>query len=115
MTQVNGVDLFNIISYTCYMNKWQIIDYIYWNLDGLNETELWRLVDLISDQQAIEMMDRWLYSSSAPGQIHIQAQGIIEWHHLNGFITARQRRWLVLAMVSNWASTDADLHNSLPI
>ena len=97
------------------MNKWQTVDYIYWNLDGLTETDIWSLVDKISDLQALDMTNTWLYKSSAPGEIHTQAQGIIEWYQLNGFITARQRCWLVMTMIAYWDTTSAGLYNSLPV
>ena len=97
------------------MNKWQTVDYISVNSDWLKETDIWILVDKISDKQALEMMDAWLYSSRAPGQIHTQAQGIIEWYQLKGFITPRQRRWLVMTIASHWHLTNVGLYNSLPI
>ena len=115
MTQVNEVDLFNMICYTKQMNKWQTVDYIYWNLDGLTARDIWSLVDLISDKQALDMINTWLYESSAPGEIHTQAQGIIEWYQLRGFITPRQRRWLVMSIIAYWDTTNAGLYASLPV
>lgn len=93
------------------MNKWQIIDYVYWNRDLLEERDIWRLVDQISDQSALEMISAWLYHTHAPGSIHAQAQGIIEWYQQQGFITSRQRRWLVLTMITYWSTTSCEFHN----
>jgi hypothetical protein len=97
------------------MNKWQIVDYIHWNLDGLTETDIWSLVDEISDKQALDMTNTWLYNSQAPGQIHTQAQGIIEWYQQRGFITPRQRRWLVMSIIAYWDTTSAGLYACLPV
>ena len=97
------------------MNKWQIVDYIYWNRDRLTEADVWQLIDTISDRQALEMTDTWLYRSSAPGSIHIKAQGIIEWYQLRGFISVKQRRWLVWAICTHWDLTSAALYASLPV
>lgn len=95
------------------MDKWKIVDYIYWNQDSLTETDIWSLVDKVSDKQALAMMNTWLYKSSAPGQIHTQAQGIIEWYQLNGFITNKQRRWLVMSIIAHWDSTSCLLHSAV--
>lgn len=95
------------------MNKWQLIDYIYWNLDALDERDIWDRLDDINDSTAIAMMSTWLYKSRPPGDVFIKAQGILEWNREKGFITPKQRRWLLLAMCSYWDTTSCQLYNGL--
>ena len=97
------------------MNKWQTVDYIYWNLNSLDEADIWHLLDEINDSQAVSMMKTWLYQSQPPGSVFAQAQGILEWHQEKQFITQKQRRWLLMAICGYWDKTNCELYNSLII
>jgi hypothetical protein len=86
------------------MHLHNIFETLYVYRDQLSQTELWELIDSISDRDSLEISE-WLYKNNTglPGKVVDQIQGIHQWYRENGrFMTDNQRRWLLINTLDHW-------------
>ena len=90
------------------MNKYDVIEFAFVNQDQLNERDIWLIADQFTTQEALDLSAMiWSNNTGNLGaDTVIQIQGIHEFYKDNRFITDRQRRWLILAVMANWDRLD---------
>jgi hypothetical protein len=71
---------------------------------NINQTDYWQLVDSFQLKDVITLGYWWLPKTKGliPGSVFVEAQGILYWHHEHGFLTDKQRRWLVNEIINSW-------------
>lgn len=74
---------------------------------NLSDSINWNQVDnLIPKNQIVEHIDEFLSNLKSdhelPGSVYFKLLGIGDWYRQRGFVTQRQHRYVVLAMVAYW-------------
>jgi hypothetical protein len=91
------------------MSKWSDVDTLSVNRDlispDVNSKEYWQVVDSFTTNELITMTTWWLPRTRGilSGKDFDLAQGILYWHKENGFVTEKQHRWLINAIIANWS------------
>lgn len=86
------------------MNLHNIFETLYVYRDQISETQLWELIDSISDRDSLEISE-WLYKNNTglPGKVVDQIQSIHVWYREHKkFMTDTQRRWLLINTLNYW-------------
>ena len=96
------------------MNKYNLIEHIYVNIDRLTPTEFWDLIEDLSDRDLLDLNGLlWKHNTGLPSNTVDQIQSIHMFHTENKFISKKQRNWLAMTVINYWDRLSLDVRAEL--